>query len=159
MKTLVWFILLSPLYTCGQQLSASDSVQISSMIKDWDDAWNIKNPVLAAKWYTADARFTNAFGDKVNGQTEIRRLLTEVFSLPFVMSGKSETIEHQFQNLNGNTVIVHTAVTRKGQQMPDGIVIPDRRTTHMRVFQKVGNAWAIKSHLISDARDKQSSKH
>lgn len=56
-------------------------------------------------------------------------------------------------------MIVHTSVIRKGQQMPDGSVIPDRQTTHMRVFQKNDDKWEINGHLISDARDKQFSKH
>jgi hypothetical protein len=43
--------------------------------------------------------------------------------------------------------------------MPDGAILPDRQTTHLRVFHREGNAWKIKAHLISDARDKQSSKH
>ena len=86
-------------------------------------------------------------------------LLKEVFALPFVMSGKSETTEHRFQVLDDNHVIVHTAVVRKGQQMPGDSVLPDRKTTHLRVFQEESNGWKIKAHLISDARDKQSPKH
>jgi hypothetical protein len=43
--------------------------------------------------------------------------------------------------------------------MPDGSVLADRQTTHLRVFQRSNNKWEIKAHLISDARDKQSTKH
>lgn len=143
----------------AQNLSSKDSLQIHSMIEDWNKAWEIKDHVLAAKWYSVDARFTNAFGDKRNGQKDVEALLKEVFSLPFVMAGKSETTEHRFQVLDNNNVIVHTAVVRKGQQMPDGSVLPDRMTTHLRVFQKGEEGWKIKAHLISDARDKQSPKH
>jgi uncharacterized protein (TIGR02246 family) len=142
-----------------QSLASGDSLQILSKINDWDQAWNIKDPILATKWYSEDARFTNAFGDKRNGRKEIEALLTEVFALPFVMAGKSETTEHRYQALHANYVIVHTAVTRKGQQMPDGSVLPDRMTTHMRVFEKEKSGWLIKAHLISDARDKQQVKH
>lgn len=149
----------APLFAYGQKLSMSDSLQIGSIISDWNFAWSIKDPVLAAKGYSPDARFTNAFGDKRNGQKEVQALLTEVFSLPFVMSGKSETTEHIFQTIDKNIVIVHTAVIRKGQRMPDGSIIPDRQTTHMRVFQKKSNGWFVQAHLISDARDKQAVKH
>ncbi|GAA4431799.1 hypothetical protein GCM10023188_19710 [Pontibacter saemangeumensis] len=128
-------------------------------MEDWNKAWDVKDYVLAAKWYSRDARFTNAFGDKRNGQKEVEALLKEVFSLPFVMSGKSETTEHSYQTLSSSNVIVHTAVVRKGQKMPDGSILPDRRTTHLRVFQQENDGWEIKAHLISDARDKQSPKH
>ena len=143
----------------AQRLSPKDSIQIHSIIEDWNTAWEIKNYSLAAKWYSNDCFFINAFGDKRRGRNEVESLLKDVFSLPFVMSGKSETTEHRYQVLMNNLVIVHTAVTRRGQQMPDGSVLPDRMTTHLRVFQQEDDGWKIKSHLISDARDKQSSKH
>lgn len=145
--------------TNAQRLASKDSVLIHSMIEDWNRAWNVKDYVLAARWYSGDARFTNAFGDKRNGQREVEALLKEVFALPFVMAGTSETTEHRYQVLSEQSVIVHTSVTRKGQQMPDGSVLPDRMTTHLRVFQKENDGWKIKAHLISDARDKQSPKH
>ena len=53
--------------------------------------------VLGAKGYSHDAYFTNAFGDKRNGQNEVEALLKQVFSLPFVMAGHSETSEHRFR--------------------------------------------------------------
>lgn len=143
----------------GQKQSFQDSMQILSIIDNWNKAWQTKDYVLAAKDYSHDADFTNAFGDKRNGQKEVEALLKEVFSLPFVMAGHSETTEHRQQMLDNTTVIVHTAVIRKGQQMPDGSVLPDRQTTHMRVFQKTAGQWKIKAHLISDARDKQVPKH
>lgn len=144
----------------GQGFSARDSMQIVLIINDWNKAWDIKDHLLASKWYSEDAKFTNAFGDKKNGRKEIEALLKEVFSLPFVMAGKSETAYQTFQPLSADLVIIHTGVVRKGQKMPDESTIPERKTTHLRVIQKseVGG-WQIKAHLISDARDKQSSKH
>lgn len=143
----------------AQGLASKDSLQIQSIIEDWNKAWNLKDYVLASKWYSTDARFTNAFGDKRNGQKEVEALLKEVFSLPFVMAGHSETSEQRYQVISGTTVIVHTSVIRKGQKMPDGSVLSDRQTTHMRVFQKSTGKWEINAHLISDARDKQVPKH
>lgn len=152
-------ILMITLGSNAQSLSSKDSLQIHSLIEDWNKGWEVKDYILAAKWYSGDARFTNAFGDKRNGKKEVENLLKEVFALPFVMSGISETAEHRYQPLSNNDIIVHTAVIRKGQQMPDGSVMPDRQTTHLRVFKRDAAGWKIKAHLISDARDKHSSKH
>lgn len=152
-------ILLYTYTSNAQILSSKDSLQIQSIIDDWNKAWDVKDYVLAAKGYSVDARFTNAFGDKRFGQKEIEALLKKVFALPFVMSGKSKTTEHKYQVLSNNHVIVHTAVIRKGQQMPDNTVLPDRQTTHLRVFQRDKNKWETVAHLISDARDKPSAKH
>ena len=161
MKRLFIFFITLPgaMIASGQNLSSQDSVQILSVINDWNRAWQTKDHVLAAKGYSHDARFTNAFGDKRNGQKEVQDLLKAVFALPFVMAGNSETTEHRYQVLNGANVIVHTSVIRKGQQTPDASALPDRQTTHMRVFQKNSDKWEIKGHLISDARDKQGPKH
>ena len=161
MKHLLAFVSLCffALALNAQSLSSKDSMQIHKMIEDWNQAWKVKDYMLAAKGYSNDARFTNAFGDKRNGQKEVEILLKEVFALPFVMSGNSEITEHRYQALSTKEVIVHTAVIRKGQQMPDGSVLADRQTTHLRVFQRNADGWKIKAHLISDARDKQSSKH
>lgn len=150
------------LFTCvsnAQKITSQDSLQISSIVEDWNNAWETEDYVLATRGYSNDAQFTNAFGDKRNGQKEIELLLKEVFALPFVMAGKSEMTRNEYQVLDENHVIVHSVVIRKGQQMPDGSVLEDRQTTHLRVFQKEGKEWKVKAHLISDARDKQSSKH
>ena len=152
-------MLLFTLVSNAQGFSTKDSLEIHAIIEDWNKAWETKDFIIATKWYSDDAHFTNAFGDKRIGKKEVETLLKEVFTLPFVMSGKSETTDHSFQVLSNSTVIVHTAVVRKGQQMPGGSVLPDRMTTHLRVFQNNNNRWKIMAHLISDARDKQSPKH
>ena len=156
---LVLIISLAFFKANAQRNNEKDSLQVLSQINDWNQAWQIKDYKLAAKWYSIDARFTNAFGDKRRGQNQIEDFLKDVFALPFVMSGHSETIQHTYQSLSGDIIVVHTAVVRKGQQMPDGSVMPDRQTTHMRVFQRDKNGWLIEAHLISDARDKQIPKH
>jgi len=162
MKTLIVLaamLLCSPRLILAQNFSTKDSAQVASIIEDWNRAWVNKDYLLASRWYSQDAKFTNAFGDHRKGQGEVEALLKEVFALPFVMSGKTETTEHQYQILDDNHVIVHSAVIRKGQQMPDGSLMPDRQTSHLRVFHKGKDGWKIKAHLISDARDKQNSKH
>ena len=119
---LAWLILLFSTFSVyGQEFASIDSVNILSVIEDWNKGWQTKNHELASRGYSLNARFTNAFGDKRNGRGEIRALLKEVFALPFVMAGNSETTEHRYQPLNNVIVVVHTSVIRKGQQMPDGL--------------------------------------
>ena len=156
---LLSFFTVSVLLAKAQQLPAADSTQIVSHIQDWDESWNVKDYLLGAKWYAADADFTNAFGDKRKGKAAIESLLKEVFSLNFVMSGKSGTVEQSFRYLPDNTVIVRSEIERRGQAMPDGSPMPVRKTSHQRVFVKKEGAWLIVSHLISDARDKGAAKH
>jgi uncharacterized protein (TIGR02246 family) len=137
----------------------ADSAKILGVIENWNTAWKTKDYILASKDYSQDAVFTNAFGDKCNGRVQVEALLKKVFALPFVMAGQSETVGHDFQKLNDSIVIVHTSVIRKGQKLPDGSRLADRQTTHMRVLENNSGTWIIKSHLISDARDKQIPAH
>jgi len=138
---------------------AKDSTIIESMIDDWNTSWNTKDYQLAAKWYSDDARFTNAFGHVRNGRTEVEALLKEVFSLAFVMAGKSEVVSQTQQRLSADVILVNTIVERKGQTMPDGTTIDKRQTHHLRVFNRQKGGWKIVSHLISDSRDRQSTQH
>ncbi len=152
------FCFFSSITVFGQQMSSTDSSQIVSVINEWDQGWKIKDYTLASKGYGEDSRFTNAFGDKRVGQKAVEALLKEVFSLPFVMSGESQTAGHTFKVLRNDVIVVETLVVRLGQRLPDGSSISERMTTHLRVFNKSKNSWLIEAHLISDARDKQSGK-
>lgn len=150
--TVTFALLLSNLN--AQNLQSKDSIQIVSIIEDWNKAWKIKDYLLASKGYNIDAKFTNAFGDSKNGKIEIEQLLQEVFSLQFVMSGVSSTVKQTFQVLTDQVIVVHTYEERAGQKLPDNTLLPTRRTTHLRVFQNINSEWKITSHLISDAKDK-----
>lgn len=58
----------------ARTLPKTDSLQIASMIDDWNRAWEIKDYKLATRWYSTDAIFTNAFGDTKYGQKEVKEL-------------------------------------------------------------------------------------
>lgn len=158
-RLLCVFALFLLLKVSGQSLPSNDSLQIVAILDNWNKGWQSKDYKLATKDYSDSAYFTNAFGDKRFGKNQIESLLKEVFSLPFVMAGSSETVTYQFQMLDKLNLVVYSSVVRRGQKLPDNSVIPDRQTSHMRVFQKNNGSWHIVGHLISDARDKQIPKH
>ena len=85
-----------------QSLVSSDSLQIVSKIDDWDRAWNIKDPILATKWYSEDARFTNAFGDKRNGQKEIEALQLQMQKIELQKLDKMLEILEELKNNNSH---------------------------------------------------------
>lgn len=158
-RLLCVFALFLLLKASGQSLLSNDSLQVVAILDNWNKGWQSKDYKLATKDYSEFAYFTNAFGDKRIGKNQIESLLKEVFSLPFVMTGSSETVTYQFQILDRSNLIVYSFVVRRGQKMPDNSTLPDRQTSHMRVFQKNNETWHIVGHLISDARDKQIPKH
>jgi uncharacterized protein (TIGR02246 family) len=143
----------------ADDLPARDRAAILAAVEDWDVAWKTRDAALAARNYAPDAEWTNAFGMSRRGEVEIRKLLDEVFALPFVMSGESKTVDQVLRILKPDVVLVVTRVERVGQRSPSGGEVGTRRTTHHRVFQKRGGRWQIVSHLISDARDTQQPAH
>ncbi len=145
-------------YVRGQSISKTDSTEIANKIEDWNKGWKIKDYKLTTRWYSDAAEFTNAFGHSRIGKTEIEEFMKEVFRLPFVMAGDSRVTQQKFVMLDDKIVLAITLIERTGQKTPDEKELGTRKTTHHRVFRK-GNEWKIVSHLISDARDTESSRH
>ena len=160
MKRLVFITLLigGVSSLSSQTITKSDSLEIVSKVADWNTAWKTKDAKLAAKWYSKDADFTNAFGFSMIGRDSIEEYLSRVFKMDFVMAGDSEQTSLKLRYVSDNSVMVITTILRKGQKLSDGDELGDRRTTHHRLFQK-SNEWRIVAHLISDARSINRKEH
>ncbi len=160
MKKLFIFICIvggfQPFYS--QNISEKDSTEISEKINDWNKAWEIKDANLAAKWYSDDADFTNAFGFSMVGKINIEQYLTKVFGFDFVMAGNSQQTSLKFKKLSLKSILAITTIERKGQKTSEGNELETRNTTHYRIFEKT-ESWKIIAHLISDARSIQTEKH
>jgi uncharacterized protein (TIGR02246 family) len=162
MKTILTFLILwaaIPGLIYSQSVTVADSTEIAQKIDDWNTGWIEKDYEITTKWYSDQAEFTNAFGHNMVGKTEIRSLLKEVFSLPFVMAGSSRVSGQKMVPVSKNVVLVITQIERSGQETPDGTGLDTRKTTHHRLFVKDNEEWLIAGHLISDARDRGSSDH
>lgn len=142
----------------SQTISENDRLEIEQKIEDWNYAWKLKDASLAAKWYTNDADFTNAFGFSMIGKREIELYLERVFKMKFVMAGNSDQTSVKLKYISKNTILAISTIERKGQKLSDGEELGLRSTTHHRLFYKEDN-WKIVAHLISDARDIETNKH
>jgi len=142
----------------SQNISEADSIQIVKKVDDWNKAWKIKDASLAAKWYSNDSDFTNAFGFSMIGKEAIEKYLTRVFKMDFVMAGDSEQTSLKLKRISENSILVISTISRKGQKLNDNSELGQRRTTHHRLFIK-DDMWKISAHLISDARSINTSKH
>jgi uncharacterized protein (TIGR02246 family) len=142
----------------SQNILEKDSLEINEKIGDWNQAWKIKDASLAAKWYSNDADFTNAFGFSMIGKNEIEQYLTRVFKMDFVMAGNSEQTSIKLKYISENTILAISTIEREGQKLSDGEELGSRRTTHHRLFYKK-DSWEMVAHLISDARSIGTKKH
>ena len=98
----------------SQSITAADSTEIAQKIDDWNSGWVENDYELATKWYSDQAEFTNAFGHNMIGKSEIRKLLKDVFSLPFVMAGSSRVAAQKMVPVSENVVLVITQIERTG---------------------------------------------
>ena len=160
MKRLIFLLIIffGVQHLYAQQIATQDSLTIVSKIEDWNQAWKTKDATLAAKWYSADADFTNAFGFSMIGKKAIETYLTRVFNMDFVMAGNSEETSVKLKKVSDDTVLAITTIERKGQQHNDGQELGTRHTTHHRLFKK-DKDWQLIAHLISDARSINTPKH
>lgn len=148
-------VLMSAVSVAQVATSKRDQALIEQVIEKWNRAWETKDAKLAAQDYSDDAEWTNAFGMKRTGRAEIEKILAEVFSLPFVMAGKSNTVAQSVRFIKPDVALVATHVERTGQRTASGEELGVRQTSHLRVLMKSQGGWKIVSHLISDARDTQ----
>lgn len=157
LKLLILFLMVSCI-SVGQQITSKDSIEITNKINDWNKGWKQKDYKLTTQWYSDQAEFTNAFGHNMIGQDSIETFMNHVFKLPFVMAGDSKVTGQKFIPLSEEIVLVVTSIERTGQQTNEGKELGIRKTTHHRIF-KMNKEWFIVAHLISDARDTNSSNH
>ena len=145
--------LLAPLLSAhADDLAKADRDAVMQALHRWEQAWVDKDAELAARDYSDDADWTNAFGMRRIGREAIQELLEEVFQLPFVMAGSTSYEYHDFIYVGPGTILLRSHAIRTNQQLPSGTTEPPRRINHLRVFSKRGGRWVIISHLIADER-------
>ncbi|MEM9363699.1 MAG: nuclear transport factor 2 family protein [Bacteroidota bacterium] len=137
--------------TYGQ---TADIQVIKESITQYDKGWDAKDVNSVLEYYDEDVDWTNAFGDRVQGKTELRTLLETIFSLDFVMSGENNYQEPEISFPQPNLALARSVNIRTGQKWPDGSPMKDRVINHLRVYQKIAGEWKIVHHMISQAHDK-----
>ena len=152
-------LLLLPLLVVpieGRAQSPADTAAVLSTIDSWNRGWAERNVSLAVADYSDDVDWTNAFGDRSVGRDSLRATLDFIFGLDFVMAGESQRNDYEDVTFLSPTIaLIRSRLTRVGQQMSSGEVMPDRHINHLRVVELRDGRWQIVSHLISQAHEKR----
>lgn len=130
---------------------SADSTAIVQAIARWERGWEIYDAELAARDYSSDADWTNAFGMRRIGRDSIQALLRRVFEVPAVTAGATRYEYHDLRFLGETIAMLRSKAIREGQQLADGAT-EIRRINHLRVFARVDGQWTIVSHLVADER-------
>lgn len=159
MRTTVIFVstILFLFASCNKESNlvnhASDIKEIKQVIDDSDNGWDTKNLNLVLQGYSDDIDWTNAFGARVQGKDELRKLLDTIFSYDFVMAGKNNYQEPDITFPNEEIALARSTNIRTGQKWPDGQPMGDRIINHLRVFKNVDGKWICINHMISQAHN------
>ncbi|TMM57040.1 SgcJ/EcaC family oxidoreductase [Maribacter algarum] len=138
-----------------QAQSEKDKKLIEKIITNQAEGWKNKNLDLTLEDYADNVDWTNAFGDRMRSKEELKALLSDIYSMGFVMKGVSENQYNDINFLSPEIAIVHSKTIVKGQEWCDGTKMEDRHNYHLRVFQKKDSSWKVISHLISQAWTKK----
>lgn len=157
-KIITFLILLSSIvfaFTFLKPDRSADRQAILKTIENYNKGWESRNVELVLTDYADSTDWTNAFGDRVRTREQLRALLTEIFSLDFVMAGKQNYTENDFNFLSNDVALLRSRNLRKGQKYSSGEPMKDRDINHLRVYQKIDGEWKIVSHMISQAQIKK----
>ena len=138
-----------------QQDVARDEQAINQSIQEWDKAWEIKDLEMALKHYADTTDWTNAFGDRVQTKADLKKLLSFIFNMDFVMAGENNYGTNEITFLTDQLATVRSQNIRTNQKWPDGSPMDDRYINHLRVYEKMEGKWLIVNHMISQAWPKR----
>lgn len=158
LKGILLTVMASLLLSCTRNEQAGvnqedDVNAIKMSIKAYDEGWDAKNLEQVLAHYSEDVDWTNAFGARVKGKSELRSLLETIFGLDFVMAGANNYQDPEFNFLTDDIALVRSVNIRTGQQWPDGTPMNDRVINHLRVFQRIDGNWLCINHMISQAHE------
>lgn len=151
MKTVVqYFTVLALLMTTTlilsqnqEETSTEDEKMIISAIKTYNKAWETADVEMAISAYADDIYWVNSVGDVVKSREDLKKYLSFIFQLDFVMQAKRVHQTDEITFLSKDMAIVHSIHVESGS-----------RNFHLRVFQKQENEWNITNHLTSKEHPK-----
>ena len=151
MKTVVQhFIVIALLMTTSltlsqnqQEATTEDREKILSAIKTYNKAWETADVEMAISAYANDIYWVNSVGDVVKSREDLKKYLSFIFQLDFVMQAKRVHQTDEITFLSKDMAIVHSIHVESGS-----------RNFHLRVFQKQENTWSITNHLTSKEHPK-----
>ncbi len=150
------FLILIMLTTITVSQTAADTVAVLKTLESWNRGWAERDVDLAIEAYSEDTDWTNAFGDRFQGKAALKKGLTFIFSLDFVMAGNSGGNEFSDVTfLAADIALIRSKLVRVGQLRSSGEKMPDRHINHLRVLHRRDGDWQIVSHMISQAHPKR----
>ena len=130
-----------------------DEQAITDVISHWDQGWKTFDAELAARDYSVDADWTNAFGHGAKGKAAILEYLSKIYQSPSMRSRKSTPSQTTLRFVRPDIAVASSYREMVGQKTQSGALYPTRKTRDLRVLVRDKGQWAIVSHLIMDEKE------
>jgi len=130
-----------------------DEQAILAVISRWDQGWKAFDAELAARDYSPDADWTNAFGHGAKGQVAIFEYLSKIYQSPSMRSRTSTPSKTTVRFVRPDTAAASSYRETVGQKTHSGAEYPTRKTHDLRVLVRDKGQWTIVSHLIMDEKE------
>lgn len=106
---------------------------------------------LISSIYTSDTQWMNAFGDWKVGKDSIRKKLERVFASSGYQSGTSTSEPTaKIRIIKPGVAVAWTYEEIKGQEFPNGDVIPVRKVHSLSTFIKQDGEWLVEAQIFMD---------
>ena len=107
----------------------------------------------ASSTYADDADWTNAFGVRQHGRSNIRTYLSNLFARPeFRSRSQSGPAELSVRFVRPDVAVAHRLTEVVGQRGSNGEKLPPRKIHRLIVLTKDAGNWLILSELVMDER-------
>ena len=110
---------------------------------------------LSAEAFTDDAIWVNAFGRRIVGRGAIETWLTDLYADPGYRQRKEvvapEIVDVVF--LRPDVAVARTFRRNRGQRLPNGTTIPERRSHNTMTLTREPDGWKVRYEIVTDERD------
>ena len=113
------------------------------------------NARLSAEPFADDAVWINAFGRRLVGRANIEKFFTELYAdRGFV--GRDVTEQAAIAEvvfLRPDVAVARVFARTRGQRLPDGSVIAERRTHNTMTLTREASGWKVRYEIVTDERE------
>jgi uncharacterized protein (TIGR02246 family) len=132
-----------------------DEAGVRAAVSKRIEGRNTLNARLSAEPFADDAVWINAFGRRLVGRANIEKFFTELYTdRGFVERDIPEQpVIAEVVFLRSDVAVARVFSRSRGQRLPGGAVIAERRTHNTMTLTREPSGWEVRYEIVTDERD------